>query len=81
MLFNVIVGSMDGEVGAPSASSLMTPSSVAVNMLEGRDNVIQKDLNRLQRWANANCMKVNKAKCKVLHLSWGDHRSAYRLGK
>lgn len=33
-----------------------------------RRNFIQKDLNRLERWAQANLVKFNKAKFKVLHL-------------
>ncbi|KAM9627797.1 uncharacterized protein ACIBXB_017478 [Morphnus guianensis] len=51
----------------------------AVNMLEGRDT-IQRDLDRLERWARANLMKFDKAKCKVLHIGQGNPKHKHRLG-
>jgi len=51
----------------------------ATDTLEGRD-AIQKDLDRLERWACAKLMKFNKAKCKLLHMGLGNPKQKYRLG-
>ncbi|GAB0199298.1 cAMP-dependent protein kinase inhibitor alpha [Grus japonensis] len=50
-----------------------------VDTVEGRD-AIQKDFGSLERWARVNCMKFNKAKCKVLHVGRRNPKHDYRLG-
>ncbi|PKU44525.1 hypothetical protein llap_5176 [Limosa lapponica baueri] len=51
-----------------------------IDALEERD-AIQRDLDRLERWACANFMTFHKAKCKVLHLGHSDPKHKYRLGR
>jgi len=80
VLFNISVGDMDSGIECTlNKFADDTKLLGAVNALEGK-YAIQRQLDTLERWAYANLMKINKAKCKVPHLGWGNPMNKHRLG-
>ncbi|PKU42755.1 rna-directed dna polymerase from mobile element jockey-like [Limosa lapponica baueri] len=81
VLFNTFVRDMDSGIEHTLSKLTMTPSSV-VRLTHCREGMpSQRDLDRLERWAHANLMKFNKAKCKVLYMGQDNPMNKYRLGR
>ena len=79
-LFNVFVN--DPDDGTECTLGKLTGDTKLRGAADAPDGcaAIQRDLDRLEKWADRNLMQFSKGKCKVLHLGRNNPRHQYMLG-
>jgi len=80
MMFNIFISDLESEIECTLSNFADDTKLRGAADTAERWDAIQRDLDKFRKLACVNLMRFNQAKCKVLHVGWGNPHYQYRLG-
>lgn len=80
MLFNIYINDIDSGIECTLSKFVNDCKLFGVVDISKGWNAIQRDLGRLEQWAEENLIMFNKSKRKVFYLGCGNSHYQYKLG-